>query len=84
MNAILSANEPVRGYTLYTWPPADSPTCDRCAAHVIQAGIIKVVGFTQETEFSERWKEANKRAIDIYNEAGVKVQLYPLEEDDGK
>ena len=40
LNAILSAHEPVRGYTLYVWP---LPTCSRCAVHVIQSGISRVV-----------------------------------------
>lgn len=40
MNAILTAKEPLTGYTLYTYP---MPPCERCAAHVIQSGIKHVI-----------------------------------------
>lgn len=39
INAILSANEPVRGFSIFTWPIMP---CDRCATHIIQAGITHV------------------------------------------
>lgn len=40
INATLFAREPVRGYTLYTWPYL---SCDRCAAQLLQAGIARFV-----------------------------------------
>lgn len=39
-NALLSRTETVRGYVLYTWPVIP---CSRCAAQIIQAGIVRVV-----------------------------------------
>lgn len=56
MNAILSANEPVRGCTLYTFP---GPICNRCAAHIIQAGIIRVVYIQHDNawEMKNRWSK---------------------------
>lgn len=70
MNAILSAREPLQGYTLYTWPFL---TCDRCAVHVIQAGIDCVVACTCPEDKKERWGEMFKRAHALYAEAGVGV-----------
>jgi dCMP deaminase len=73
LNAILHAHEPLHGYTLYTWPPGYGPTCDRCAAHIIQAGISRVVHHRSQSQFAERWREATERALQMYKEAGVEV-----------
>lgn len=67
MNAVLTAREPLHGYTLYTQPFL---TCDRCAVHMIQAGIKRVVA-PENTD--ERWAEAFVRARGFYAEAGVEV-----------
>ena len=70
MNAILSARERLDGYVLYNWP---GQSCDRCAVHIIQSGIIKVVSPQIESEFTERWKEQAKLAEALFAEAGVEV-----------
>lgn len=76
-NALLHAGESVKGYTLYSWPPGFGPSCDRCTAHIIQAGITRVVFKHQEDEgFSSRWKEAVERGLDMYAEADVEVIPY--------
>ena len=78
MNAILNAKEPLNGYTLYTWPPAlQSPTCDRCASHIIQTGIIRVVSYLAKNNdpLALRWKEQYKKARNLYEEAGVRVDM---------
>jgi dCMP deaminase len=71
MNAILTAKEPLNGYTLYT----SLHPCDRCAAHVVQAGIKKVVFPHLTPPMLERW--AGKIDFDtakaIFAEAGVEV-----------
>lgn len=73
-NAILHARENLEGYTIYTWPPGLSGSCDRCTAHIIQAGIKKLVHvFDDSSEFAERWKEPAERANQMYSEAAVKV-----------
>jgi dCMP deaminase len=78
MNAILSAYEPVRGYTIYTYPAGLGPSCDRCSAHIVQSGIQRVVHFgTNEGGFNDRWKEACERGLQLYKEAGVEVTTYP-------
>ena len=70
MNAILHAREPLTGYTLYTHPFL---TCDRCAVHVVQAGIVRVCAPNTPEALLERWGEAFKRARAIYLEAKVIV-----------
>lgn len=70
MNAILSAHEPVKGYTAYL----TLPSCDRCAAHLIQAGIRRVVWPSRIPDsFAERWAASIQQAIDMFEEAGVEV-----------
>lgn len=77
LNAILNAREPLRGYTLFVWPPGYGPTCDRCAVHVIQSGIARVVGIRRvDDDFSDRWRISCEEAWGMYEEAGVRVTMY--------
>ncbi|MCA1379354.1 cytidine deaminase [Bradyrhizobium sp. BRP05] len=76
INAILTAREPLHGYTLYTWPFL---TCDRCALHVVQAGIKRVVAPEVPADKRERWKDSLAKAQAIYDEAGVRWKLIDLE-----
>lgn len=69
MNAILSANEPVKGHTLYIWPFL---SCGRCTIHVIQAGIKRVVAPYSD---NPRWLESFERSQAYYREANVEVEL---------
>jgi dCMP deaminase len=78
MNAILKAQEPLHGYHLFVWPPVlAAPTCSRCAAHVIQSGIISVTGYLadESDETAQRWRESGLKALEMYREAGVHVKL---------
>lgn len=75
-NALLHAGEPVRGYTMYTHPPGFGPSCDRCTAHIIQAGITRVVYRRDESDFGSRWKEAVESGLQMYAEASVSVFQY--------
>ena len=71
MNAILNAYGPVTGYTLYNWP---GQSCARCAVHVIQAGIIRVVyPENSHTDFGIRWREETELANSLFKEAEVEV-----------
>ncbi len=49
-NALLHAREPFAGYTIYVWPVQP---CSRCAAKIIQAGIVRVVCPNGQRESSE-------------------------------
>jgi dCMP deaminase len=81
MDAIMRAERPVVGCTLYVWPPALAPSCDRCTAHIIHAGIARVVGQLPAPgdSFSERWRTSLERSLAMYREAGVRVRLVPHE-----
>ena len=71
MNAILNAHGPVEGCTLYNWP---GQSCARCAVHVIQAGIIRVVSpDSSHTDFGIRWKAETELADSLFKEAGIEV-----------
>lgn len=73
VNAVLLAGESCKGYTLYTSPGGAGPTCDRCAAVVIQAGIERIVYIKSDVEYNARWAETMDRALRMYAEAGVEV-----------
>ena len=67
MNAILNAQGPVDGCTLYcTFMP-----CDRCAVFVVQAGIARVVSPEPSASELERWGESIAKTREIFREAGI-------------
>jgi dCMP deaminase len=71
MNALLlSHDETHSGYTLYTWPFA---SCDRCAVHMIQAGIKRFVFPEMPPEKAARWKDIMELAESYMTEAGCEV-----------
>ena len=75
-NAILFSNRSLKGCTLYTWP---FMSCSTCASMVIQSGISRVVA--PETD-NPRWVEDFKLSKKMFEEAGVNVCLYPVNEVD--
>jgi len=80
MNAILNANEPVKGFSLYTWPGA---CCANCAKHIIQAGISTVVirKVPQEEMNDKRLQASRWGAEWVISEAMFKeaeIELIPL------
>lgn len=68
MNAILSAREPLDGYTIFSWP---LPPCDRCIPHIVQAGIERIV--IPKIPPDHRWAESCAQAKDLALEAGLIV-----------
>jgi dCMP deaminase len=71
MNAILSAKEPLKDYSLFVWP---FQPCAHCAASIIQSGIREVYcPFNAHLESYERWAESFKAALQMFDEAGVTV-----------
>jgi dCMP deaminase len=70
MNAVINTNESVKGCTLYTWPFL---SCPRCAVHMIQAGITRVVAPACPADKLDRWGEALERTKQLFAEAGVEV-----------
>jgi dCMP deaminase len=71
MNAILSAKEPLKGYSLFVWP---FQPCAHCAASIIQAGIKDVYcPFNAHLDSYERWADSFKAALKMFDEAEVRV-----------
>lgn len=70
INALVTAREPLQGYTLYVAPLI---TCTACAGAVIQAGIKRVVAwkFDPHDKTAERWSKNTNMALMQYGEAGV-------------
>lgn len=74
LNAILTAREPLHGYTLYVSPLF---SCSNCAASIIQAGITKVV-CRMPKDAGIRWKESFDEAKSLFAEAGVAVDIHHI------
>src|SRR4029079_7987520 len=53
-NAIVTAREPLHGYTLYC---THSPCCE-CAKLIVQAGIARVVAPAPSDDLRTRWSES--------------------------
>lgn len=70
MNAILNARSQTEGTTLYL---SGLPPCDRCAVHVIQAGITRVVYEDKGEPIPDRWKDAMGGAAALFREANVEL-----------
>jgi dCMP deaminase len=68
-NAIVTAREPLHGYTLYTWP---FQPCSTCAGLAIQAGITRVVSLKDD---NPRWQKSFACTEQMFREAGVVLQL---------
>jgi dCMP deaminase len=70
MNAILSAREPLIGYTLFVAP---LHPCATCAGAIIQSGIRRVVARTAGDPAA--WAENFAASSALFAEAGVEVQI---------
>lgn len=74
VNAVLACKEPLLGYTLYSYPPANGPSCARCSAVIIQAGIKRVVHLRRlDSDIASRWTKSIQIGLDMFEEAGVEV-----------
>ena len=69
-NALLFANAPTKGCTIYTWP---FQPCSRCASLIIQAGIRRVV--TVENK-DQKWSSNFQLAHDMMTEARIEIVSY--------
>jgi dCMP deaminase len=71
MNAILSAKEPLKDYSIFVWP---FQPCAHCAASIIQSGIKEVYcPYNAHLETYERWADSFKAALQMFDEAEVRV-----------
>ncbi len=76
MNAQIFARQDCTGATLYTWPFS---SCDRCAVHMIQAGVKRFVFPSIPPDKTSRWGDSMKIAAGYMVEAGCEVVEIPLE-----
>lgn len=80
MNAVLhSEDKQLQGYTLFTWPFI---SCDRCAVHMLTAGITRFVFPTPSADALSRWKESIERTHEYFTEANVEVCEINLDVDE--
>lgn len=70
INAILSAKEPLAGCSIFVWP---FQPCAQCAAAIIQSGIKDVYCPVPHFSTQERWAESFKAALQMFDEAGVRL-----------
>jgi len=70
LNAILSAKEPLNGYSIFVWP---FQPCSQCAAAIIQSGIKDVYCPFLCHSSNDRWSESFKAALQMLDEANVRV-----------
>jgi len=71
LNAILSAKEPLVGYSIFVWP---IQPCAQCAAAIIQSGITEVTYPRDAHAWGDaRWAESFYAASQMFDEAGVAV-----------
>lgn len=74
MNAILTAREPLNGYTIFSWP---LPPCDRCIPHIIQSGIGRLVLPSIHAE--HRWAKPCIEAQQMALEANLTVVTWDIQ-----
>ena len=77
MNAMHFARESIEGCTLYTYP---FQSCHNCTPHVIQRGITRVVAPRMSEDIASRWSDSVRWSMEMFEEAGVEVVLYDIEE----
>lgn len=77
LNAILNANKPLHGCSIFVWPTLMIPAvCPECCKAVIQAGIKEVVCLNGIT--SERWQEKAYISRAMLEESGVRIRTISL------
>jgi dCMP deaminase len=69
-NALIFAKQDLHKCTIYTYPMM---ACSECAAMIIQAGISRHVSMITT---NKNWKESFVLASQMFDEAGVNVDMY--------
>lgn len=70
-NALIRSNVSTKGCTMYV---TDNP-CVHCASHIIANGIKKVIFPSRETDYKIRWKADSDLALQLFQEAGIVVEM---------
>ena len=71
-NALLFAQRPLEGCTIYTYP---FMPCPSCASMIIQSGISSVISYMNK---DERWEKEFELSRQIFKEVDVFLYEYPL------
>ena len=71
-NALLFAQRPLEGCTIYTYP---FMPCPSCASMIIQSGISSVISYMNK---DERWEKEFELSRQIFKEVDVFFYVYPL------
>ncbi|MGD8587966.1 MAG: dCMP deaminase family protein [Chromatiales bacterium] len=75
-NAMIFAKRGLSDCTVYvTHPP-----CPRCASKLIQEEVARVVYIAPSEDFLSRWADDLKLSLEMYQEAGVVVTAYELDQ----
>jgi dCMP deaminase len=83
VNAILQAGHAARGSMLYVYPSfMIPPICHECCKAAIQAGVLGIVGFEPDETDPRvlRWKDSIAISKGMWEEAGLVVRTYKMEE----
>jgi dCMP deaminase len=72
-NAMISAVEPLDGYSMYS----SLPPCKACSLLIIQSGITRIVARGPSLDQAERWGADIRDARSICEEAGVFYEVLP-------
>ena len=71
LNAILNANQSVRGYDIYVYPTLMIPnSCPECSKAIVQSGIKRIYGYKNDN-IQPRWQELAKYSDILLREGGV-------------
>lgn len=71
-NALIFAQRPVEGCTLYVYP---LPPCHRCALEIIQHGVSRVVFKTPPHDRPDLL-DSFELSIKLFEEAGIEIKEY--------
>jgi dCMP deaminase len=71
INAMLLANGPIRGCTLYTYPFC---CCDRCCVQMIQADVFRFVYPSPSEDALSRWGKSFEKSRKYFKETGVQFR----------
>ncbi|HEY7822612.1 MAG TPA: dCMP deaminase family protein [Acidimicrobiia bacterium] len=72
LNAILSAREPLHGYTIYVTPLCP---CASCAGAIVQSGISRAV-FEMDDRAPVAWADSFAASQEIMRSGGVDTEKY--------
>lgn len=78
-NAMIFAKRDLSGCIVYvTHPP-----CPRCASKLIQEAVSRVVFIAPSDDFLSRWASDLELSVEMYQEAGIEVTTYAVDQING-